>query len=101
MSDVANGTASASVPGSDLITQMLKEIIEAQKVQTSMLRRVLDAATQPIEGTSPVALALHALVASTNAQTDTMRALTTTMQGLPGQVSAAMKAEVDRALAEF
>lgn len=65
-----------------------------------MLRRVLEAATRPIEGTSPTALALQALVASTNAQTGTMRALTTTMQGLPSQISAVMKAEVDRALSE-
>ena len=83
------------------IIQMLREIVETQMVHTSMLKRMLDAATKPLDEPSPTAHALRALAASTNTQTEAMQALMRTMAALPDQISAGMRAEVDRSLTEF
>jgi len=101
MSGITNSSPALSSSNLDQITQLLREIINVQGKHTSMLRQMLEAATRPIDGKSPVAVALEALVASTNGQTTAIRALMGTMQDLPAQISASMKAEVDRALHEF
>lgn len=67
---------------------------------TSMLKRVVDAATKPIEAVSPVALALQALVASTDKQTGTLQAAIQAMEDLPDKISAVMRTEIDLAMTE-
>ena len=101
MSDVTNGLSSSTSSDMKQITELLREIITVQGRHTSLLQQMLDAATRPIDVKSPVAVALEALVASTNGQTTAIGALMGTMQNLPAQISAGMKLEVDRAMNEF
>lgn len=100
MSGTTNRSLNPHSSELDQIIQSLKEIIATQGRHTVMLKQMLEAATRPIEGTSPVAVALEALVTSTNNQTSALQTLTKTMQDLPDQISAGMKAEIDRAMNE-
>lgn len=81
------------------LTQIVSTIVETQTRHTDMLQKMLTAATKPLDGPSPTANALNALVSATNNQTATMQVLTQEMLALPVNVRAAMKTEVDRALA--
>jgi hypothetical protein len=83
------------------MAELLKDIIEVQGQHTIMLKQMLFAATKPINERSPLALALEAMVISMNGQATATTALRDTMQMLPGQISAGMKREVDRAMTEF
>ncbi len=98
MADNRNVSPDGQAVDQKQLMELLQGIINIQERHTVMLKQVLDAATRPLDEKSPVATALEALVSSTNAQTSALKALTDTMDNLPGKIGTTIKAEIDRAL---
>lgn len=98
MSDNGNVSPDGQAVDQKQLMELLQRIINVQERHTGMLKQMLDAATRPLDEKSPVATALEALVSSTSAQTTALKALTDTMDDLPGKICTTMKAEIDRAL---